>query len=97
MDKVIILFVFMILTAIFGGALGRFFGRPDIADLIGTTIMWLIGCIVLFVGVCYGIASLKLRYIQKRSQFREGSAEPSSEYGKQETIQQNNPEHGGGM
>jgi len=93
LEKFIVLFVILILTAIFGGALARFFQRPDIADLIGNSIMGIIGSIILFVGGCYIVASLKLRYTLKKSPIQNKPDETSTENSSQETTPEKKPYH----
>lgn len=66
MERLIFFFIFLILTAIFGGMLGRFFHRPDIADLIGNSVLGIIGATILFILICYGIGTLRLRRLQKK-------------------------------
>lgn len=91
LEKFIVLLVILILTAIFGGALARFFQRPDIADLIGNSIMGIIGSIILLIGGCYIVASLKLRYTLKKSRIQNKLDETSTENSSQETTPDKNP------
>jgi heme/copper-type cytochrome/quinol oxidase subunit 2 len=91
LEKFIVLIVFLILTAIFGGALARFFQRPDIADLIGNSIMGIIGFIILFVAGCYAIASLKLRYALKKEPIQNKPVETAPASSSQETTPDKNP------
>lgn len=91
MEKFIVLFVILILTAIFGGALARFFQRPDIADLIGNSIMGLIGLIILFIGGCYVVANLKLRYTLNKNPAQDKSDESSTDNRNCETTPEKNP------
>ena len=91
MEKFIVLFVILILTAIFGGALARFFQRPDIADLIGNSIMGIIGSITLLIGGCYVVASLKLRYTLKKSLIQNKPDETSTESSSPKKTPDKNP------
>ena len=91
LEKLIALFVILILTVVFGGALARVFQRPDIADLIGNSIMGLLGLIILFIGGCYGVACLKFRYILKKSPVQDTSDEPSTDGRNCETRPEKNP------
>lgn len=65
MERVIVLVIFLILIAIFGGMLGRLFQRPDIAELIGNSVMGGIGVLIVVILICYGIGTLRLRRLLK--------------------------------